>query len=439
MDTNPSISPDLLTDSATELPHPIVLIPALETRLSNDGSLGLVVVTILGLDPIEQEHGQAAFDRIIKEASGVLASLRGSIIRQDDLIAMSETGGSSFMVFLGEPRNAGKDEFLQKEDVARVAERIYENVFPRLCATFFAFTKKQPKLAVGYSLVVHNPLISVRRLINRLIDEARDMARLNRPLSTIRHKEWLQKIILTEGIRTVFQPICHVHSRSIMGYEALTRGPAGTLFESPLSLFTTAAEVGLSFELDRLCRLKAIASSKLLPDGSKIFINTLPNTIQDPELLGERLTALLRGTGKTPENFVLEINERVAIENFETFRTTIQPYLDLGMSIAIDDAGTGYSSLEAIVELKPRYLKSDLSIVRGIHLSPIKQEMLKMLCVLADKTNSIVIVEGVEQPEEAEVLAQMNIPFAQGYYYARPAPAEELSVIPEPAEPCPRP
>jgi EAL domain-containing protein (putative c-di-GMP-specific phosphodiesterase class I) len=152
-------------------------------------------------------------------------------------------------------------------------------------------------------------------------------------------------------------------------------------------------------------------------------------------LLGERLRKLLQNTGKTPTNFVLEINERMAIENFATFRNTIQPYLDQGMSIAIDDTGTGYSSLEAIVELKPRYLKFDLSMVRGIDRSPIKQEMLKMLCLLAEKTDSIVIVEGVEQPEEAEILSRMNIPYAQGYYYSKPASAEELSVIPEPPEP----
>jgi EAL domain-containing protein (putative c-di-GMP-specific phosphodiesterase class I) len=260
------------------------------------------------------------------------------------------------------------------------------------------------------------------------------MAHQDHPISTVRHKELLQQIILNQGIHTVFQPIYHVTSGSIMGYEALSRGPTGTLFESPLTLFSTAAEVGLSFELDRACRLKAIASSKLLPDGSKIFINTLPNTMADPDLAGDRLLSILRDTGKTPQNFVLEINERVEIENFDAFRATIQPYLDLGMSIAIDDTGTGYSSLEAIVELKPRYLKFDLSIVRGIHQSPIKQEMLKMLCDLATKTASIVIVEGVEHPEEAGMVEQMNIPYAQGYYYARPAPAEELCVIPEPPD-----
>lgn len=439
MDRPPSIAPDLLTDTTTELPHPLVLMPALESRLQEDGSLALVVLTIPGLDPIEQEHGEKALNQILKEISTALTTLRGSIIRQDDLIAMPEVGGSSFMIFLCETRDTDKEDVFQKEDVARVAERIYDHLFPLLSALFITFTKNKPKLSVGTALVVHNPLIHVRRLINRLVDDARDMARLRRPLSTIRHKEALQSIIVAEEIRTFFQPILHIPSNSVMGYEALSRGPANTFFEAPTNLFATAAEVGLTFELDRVCRLKAIASSKMLPDGSKIFINTLPNTIQDPELLGEGLWDILKGTGKAPGDFVLEINERMAIDNFDTFRTMIQPYLDLGMSIAIDDAGTGYSSLEAIVELKPRYLKFDLSMVRGINENPIKQEMIKMLSVLADRTDSIIIVEGVETKEELDMLTKLKVPYAQGYYFARPAPAEELSIIPEPAEPCPQP
>jgi EAL domain-containing protein (putative c-di-GMP-specific phosphodiesterase class I)/GGDEF domain-containing protein len=439
MDDLPRIAPDLLIDPVTKLPYSIVLMSELETRLKQDGSLGVVAVTLQGLDPIEQEHGQKASDRILSEVSALLASLRGSVIRENDPIAISEVAGSSFLIFLCEHRERGEKKRLENEDVSKIVERIYERVFPQLCSMFFSYTQKKPKLAMGYSLVVFNPLLRTRRLIHRLIDEARDMARLQRPLSTVRRKEWLKKIILSEEVTTLFQPIYHLSSRSIMGYEALTRGPAGTMFESPYSLFATAAEAGLNFELDRLCRVKAIANSKLLPDGAKIFLNTLPNSMGDPELLGERLAELLKGTGKTPGNFVLEINEREAIESFAAFRATIRPFLEQGMSIAIDDAGTGYSSLEAIVELKPRYLKFDLSMVRGIHQSTIKQEMLRMLCVLSEKTDSIVIVEGVEQPEEAEIVSRLNVAFAQGFYFAKPASADELAVIPEPAEPCPQP
>lgn len=402
--------------------------PTLETRLRQDGSLGLVVVSIQGLDPIEQLHGYQAYDEILRNVSETLLGMQGTIIRSDDFLAMSEVGGSSFMIFVCEQRKEEKKELLQKEDVARIAERVHEYTFPRLCTLFYKYTKKQPQLAVGYSLVVNNPLIRVRRLVNRLMDEARDMARLQRPLSTIRHKEWLQRIILNEGVTTVFQPIYHLGSGSIMGYEALTRGPKGTIFEAPCTLFATAAEAGLSFELDRLCRLKAIANSKLLPDGAKIFINTLPNTIHDPDLLEGGFKTLLGDSGKAPSNFVFEINERMAIDNFPVFRTTIRPYLDMGISIAVDDTGTGYSSLEAIVELQPRYLKFDLSIVRGIGQNPIKQEMLKMLCLLAEKIGSIVIAEGVEEKEEVEILSKMNVPYAQGFYFAKPAPAEELTI-----------
>jgi EAL domain-containing protein (putative c-di-GMP-specific phosphodiesterase class I)/GGDEF domain-containing protein len=437
MDRPFSVSPDIFTDSVTRLPHPLVLMPHLEKRLRQDGSLGLVVVSVDGLDPIEQIHGQEAYDRILRGVSDILFSLQGKIIRDDDLLAMSEVGGSAFLIFLGEQRQKERPETLQKEDVTRLAERIYDHLFPQLSSLFYTYTKAQPKLAIGYSMVVNNPLIRVRRLIHRLIDEARDMARFKRPLSILRHKEALQKIILSENISTVFQPIFHIGSGSVLGYEALTRGPGGTIFESPCNLFAAAAEVGLSFELDRLCRKRAIQQASVLPGGAKIFINTLPNTMHDPALSGNDLRELLESTGKPAADFVFEINERMAIENFDVFRAAIQPYLDIGMSIAVDDAGTGYSSLEAIVELRPRYLKFDLAFVRGITKNPVKQEMLRMMTLLASKIDSVVIAEGVEEIEEAELLATLNVPYAQGFYFARPAPPHELINPKETAAPYP--
>ncbi|HEV3074967.1 MAG TPA: EAL domain-containing protein, partial [Thermoanaerobaculia bacterium] len=88
---------------------------------------------------------------------------------------------------------------------------------------------------------------------------------------------------------------------------------------------------------------------------------------------------------------------------------------------AIDDMGAGYSSLQTVAEVEPDYLKFDISLVRDIHLSPIKRNLLETLVVLADKIHARVIAEGVESAEEFHALRAMGVPFAQGFYFALPA------------------
>ncbi len=426
MDYSPSSLTNIFTDSVTKLPHYMMVLPDLERRLKENASLGLLVVNIYGLDPIEESNGPEAYDLVVSKISALLSDTQGTIIRKDDILVTCDIGASSFMIFLSERRKEKNNDCLQKEDVERIADRIHEQLYPQLCGIFSQFTREQPKLAVGYSLIVHNPLIRSRRLIYKLVEEAKEMTRLQRPITKAKAKERLQRLILKEEISTVFQPIYNLKDEKIMGYEALTRGPRGTALESPLNLFSTAREVGLIYELDRLCRRKALTASKSIPSNAKIFINTLPNTMYDPEFRGTYLESFLKGIRKTPDNIVFEINERIAIDSFSSFREAIRYYTDLGMSIAIDDTGTGYSTLEAIVELKPKYLKFDISMVRGIAQDVLKQEMLKMLCILASNINSQIIAEGIETAEELQMLQSLGLEIGQGYYYSKPLDIDQI-------------
>lgn len=420
------MSPAKSTDRINQLPHYLELIEELKERLLSHSSLGLIVINIHGMDPIEETHGPDAFDEIMELASQSLKAMQGKIIRADDFLMVSDLGGCGFMIFVSETRAEKPRKRLNKKQLEKISGRIHEHLFPKLSSTFYQYSKDQPKIAIGSSLIVNNPLIRPRRLIYRLIEDAKQMARLQFPLLRVKNKERLQQLILKEEVSTVFQPIYYLASRKIMGYEALARGPKTSAFESPLTLFSVAKEVGLIFELDRLCRNQALSQCHKLPENQKIFINTLPTTIHDPEFRGKHLKDFLKSKKIQPENIVFEINERVAIDNFSSFREAIKYYTDLGISIAIDDAGTGYSSLEAIVELRPQFLKFDMSMVRGIGRDPLKQEMLKMLSILADKINAEIIAEGIENLEELNMLRSMGLQIGQGFYFSKPLPVEQL-------------
>ena len=100
----------------------------------------------------------------------------------------------------------------------------------------------------------------------------------------------------------------------------------------------------------------------------------------------------------------------------------------MGFSIAVDDIGAGYSGLEKIAHLNPRYLKFDMQLVRDIDESNVKREMARALKTFADKMDSKIIAEGIEREGERQVCVDLGIDYGQGYLLARPAPLETFNL-----------
>ena len=123
-------------------------------------------------------------------------------------------------------------------------------------------------------------------------------------------------------------------------------------------------------------------------------------------------------------HFVFELTERAAIEDYAQFRELLSEFRDKGIEVAIDDAGSGYASLEAIAALAPDYLKITKGLVSTLAEEPIKQDLVRMLVDLAGKINAKTIAEGIETQEEYETCRELGIDLLQGYYLAHPQ--EEL-------------
>jgi EAL domain-containing protein (putative c-di-GMP-specific phosphodiesterase class I) len=134
------------------------------------------------------------------------------------------------------------------------------------------------------------------------------------------------------------------------------------------------------------------------------------------------LESLLEDSNINPFNVVLEVTEREAVKDYDLFKEAATYYSDIGFAIAIDDTGTGYSSLESVVELKPKYIKLDISLIRRIYKNILKQELIKAIVGLSKKMHSIVIAEGIEAEDELNTLKEIGINFGQGFFFAKPAP-----------------
>jgi EAL domain-containing protein (putative c-di-GMP-specific phosphodiesterase class I) len=208
----------------------------------------------------------------------------------------------------------------------------------------------------------------------------------------------------------------------IVGYEALTRGPANTFLEVPDALFSCSDRARLSGELDALCRTQAVRNARGFASTLKLFVNALPEALTAPGLAENGLEDLLAEITLEPRNLVLEITERCAIENFDRFCEELAEIRRRGFLVAIDDVGTGYSSLQSISEVQPDFLKIDISLIKNVHQSLIKQHLVESLLQMGSRIGARVIAEGIESEAEYRALRACGVRYGQGFYFARPAP-----------------
>ncbi|KGX87707.1 EAL domain-containing protein [Pontibacillus litoralis] len=224
-----------------------------------------------------------------------------------------------------------------------------------------------------------------------------------------------------QHIHIHYQPVVALQTGDIFGYEALTRFPDNPYFRHPGELFTFASEHGKLFELEKVTRELAIQSVfHKLTNNEKLWLNLSPDVMYDRSFTTGYTHSLLEKSGIKQNQIVFEITERSAIQDFDSFKRVLKHYRQQGFLIAIDDAGAGYSSLEAITELQPDYIKIDRSLIRNIDQSSTRQYMLEALMQLSSKMGAGVIAEGIETKEELQCVIQNGVPYAQGYFIARP-------------------
>lgn len=266
--------------------------------------------------------------------------------------------------------------------------------------------------------VEHDPQVRISRQLHRAFKEAARLVSRSESKEKTALEQEFRNIITYRNIRTVFQPIFHLPNHQRVGYEALTRGPEGSIFENPDSLFAAARDNSLLMELESICQASAfdvLANSK--PDG-RIFVNTSSNFISHPVFRKRLKESALK---KLAPSLVLEITEKEAIQNYHDFRNEIEPIRKAGIRIAVDDAGSGYADLESIAEVRPEYIKIANSITRNIAQDLIKQEIVSSFLGLARKLRSTVIAEGIENREDFHVLKRLGVEFGQGFFLGMPA------------------
>jgi EAL domain-containing protein (putative c-di-GMP-specific phosphodiesterase class I)/DNA-binding response OmpR family regulator len=401
----------LLFDPITELPTVPVIIDALRDRLLDSRDLAVLYVDVEQYSHIEDTYGWEVFDGLLRNTAKALRRMVGTIFATEDFVAVNRTGGSDFFVLTS---LEGGDEAPAR--LQRKARQVEESLRGTLDEAFSTRIHKRIGVFVGHAIIRANPQMRVERLVYRALREAVTVATtMERERQALLHDAF-NEILRRRRIRTVYQPIFDLNTMELFGHEALTRGPLDSPFESPDLLFQFAGEHEATWELEQLC-LESSGNHYTSTPGSFLFLNVEADSIESLPIRGLHAFAPLLKLG---HQVVLEVTERSAIRDIPVFRDALSTLRQHGFRIAIDDAGSGYASLQSIAELRPNFLKVANTLITGLNQDTIKRDVVEMLVTLSRRIDALCIAEGIETPQDLEECRRLGIPYGQGYYIGVP-------------------
>lgn len=222
-----------------------------------------------------------------------------------------------------------------------------------------------------------------------------------------------------ETLYSVFQPIVDIRTRTVLGYEALTRGIGR--WRLPDDLFRNAYEQGFPIALDLECIWQSVQILPRLGLEKLLFVNIEPTTLEHAFVKGGEGEFILRKIGPRARQVVFEFTEGMKGRDFVWIKKGVRFLRKYKCRFALDDiAGIGYKFFR-LLTLQPEFLKIDISLIGGIVRSRLHQDLVQRISSLGRKNGSLLIAEGLERKEDVDLIRQMGIPYAQGFYFGKPS------------------
>lgn len=420
-------------DPLTGLPNRALLLDRLEQALARAGRRASpIAVLLLDLDRfkvVNESLGHATGDQLLVQVGQRLASC----LQPGDTIA--RLGGDEFLVLI--------DDVAERDDATTLAQR--------LLASFgvpFDLSGRTVHISASIGVVLGRArraraadLLRDADIAlyeakaagkNRAVQFAPSMTRAARQLDL---ETGLREAIEHDQLKIDYQPIVDLRSGTVVALEALARWmhPVRGAIR-PTEFIPIAEESGLIVELwkrivEAACR-QTLEWQRLRPDGPPLLIsvNISPGHIQQPDLAGQ-VAAVLARTGLDPTRLMLEITENALLQDAGTALNSMRALKDLGVRLAIDDFGTGYSALSYLRRFPADSIKVDRSFVQEIPSDRGAAAICKAICTLGHALGMEVVMEGVERVEQLVGVRDLAADHAQGYYFARALPSDEVPDI----------
>ena len=239
----------------------------------------------------------------------------------------------------------------------------------------------------------------------------------------------LDEILAPGGLVALFQPIMQIRDERgprLHGLEALIRGPRGSNVESPLVMFEYARRKHEEGVVDRACVAAILEAARALPPGVRLSINVHASTLgRDRQFVGF-LSHRARACGIELPRLVVEIVEHAPPWDAPAFGEAVAKLHDVGVQVALDDVGLGYSNYRMMLDCRPDYFKIDRYFVSGAHGDGYRQAVLESIVFLARRFGGMAVAEGIEHEPDLATARALGIELAQGYLFSPPRPVEEL-------------
>jgi diguanylate cyclase (GGDEF)-like protein len=407
------------TDQLTGLTNHRGFHQALKRQLQRAAAKGYPLALIaLDLDDfkaINDRHGHPFGDGVLQ---GVAAEIRGSV-RGDDTAA--RTGGEEFALIL--PGTDG-------EGAREIAERLRTAV-ARLAPA-------GSELSCSAGIAAHPVDAADGPTLLQLAEGALQWAKQSGKGRTRRfdpdhvrlsgdapQRYEIERILAEGSIEPVFQPVASLTTGRVIGYEALARFPDSPQ-RPPITWFAQANACGLGPDLEAAA-IRAALEAEGRPPGTYVAVNVSPSALTTEAVRGALPLDLT--------DLVIELTEHEVYVGDNLLAYAIADVRERGARIAIDDAGAGYAGLKQVMWVRPDIVKLDMELTRAIRSDPVRMALVESLVRFARRVGATVCAEGIENLEDLEVLANLDVPWGQGFALGRPAPPWS-EVAPPATETC---
>ena len=426
-----------LHDRLTRLPNRRYFEQTLDTLIQSSGEYPVkAAVLYLDLDGfkyINDTHGHSMGDEVLKCVSDRFASALGNYC------FLARMGGDEFAAIIpavGSTRNA---TLIAERLIGSLSESInIHGLLLKIGASAGLCFYPQDGVTTDELLDKADEAMyqakfqgagSVQIFNETLARSARTRAQLQLDL---------KKAIHDDQFHLVYQPKVSMENGQVQGVEALIRWDhpeRGAI--SPQEFIPIAEETGLiaqigTWVLEETCR-KIVSWTRKGKRPLRVAVNVSPAQFMLTDFV-DQVIAILERHDIDANCLELELTESVVMYDMKSVVANLQRLRDAGVRIAIDDFGTGYSSLSYLHDLPVDVLKIDRAFLAQLDGRNDRKSLVNIIILMATGLGLETVVEGVEEPEELEIVSRLGCDFVQGYYYSKPVKSRELSAVIEKIE-----
>jgi diguanylate cyclase (GGDEF)-like protein len=403
--------------------------------LISSGPGAFLFLDLDGFKSINDTFGHRAGDGLLKQVADRLVELcaKRKAHYGAETVAVARVGGDEFVVIVPGPKACSKAGEIAKETIdtlrrpfdlggtqVTIGTSIGITVFP-------ADGSLYDELLINADLAMYSAKGSGRNAFAFFSSALAEKSKARLSLETD-----LRSAIQNDELTVHYQPKIDCKDCKMRGVEALVRWNhprVGSI--SPGEFLGIAEETGLIGEIDRFVIARSLSEiGSLIEAGAdlNLAVNVSATEIEDPRFI-KHIVQLLHQSQFPPNRLELEVTESIALRNPEEVSRRVAGLRQLGVTLAIDDFGSGYSNLATLARLPFDTLKLDRSLISGVTKDEEKQSILRIALGLAQELGFVSVAEGVETFEEFRFVAAEGASMAQGFFFSPAVPVTELSAL----------